>query len=571
MSLGHWRLVLLGMTLMLGWVGMGYRLVRVQLVDAERLRQEAITARLTVREIAAQRGNIFDRNGDPLAMTIEAESLFVIPEEVDEPVYLAQQIGGLLGRDPADLLADITAGKGFVYVQRQVELALAQQVTAMGLPGLYSHRESKRVYPTGAISSHVVGFVDLDGKGLEGIEYEFNNSLRGVPGRLLYERDPSGTPIPWAPRENTPAVPGADLLTTIDLPIQYSAQTACRAMLDASEAVGCWVVVLDVETGAVLAMAGVPEFDPDLRIAADGSAFTNFAVRGTYEPGSIMKLVTLAAGLEEEIVSPHTVISRVADQIELRPGACVSNDDEVFGCYADFSHHETRDMTVQEVFTESSNVGTIKMARMLPAGVVAEYLHRFGLGSVTGIDYSGEAQGAIMMDAGCQICPLSAAIGYGVAVTPLQMAAAYAAVANDGILMRPHLIASEVALNEDMRLAGSAGPRVISEDTAWLIRQLLAMVVEEGTGETAQIPGYQVGGKTGTADKLGPDGRYTEITMASFVGMAPIDDPKLVVAVVVDSPSYEYRTGGQAAGPVFAEVMEQALHRLGVTPDASTR
>jgi cell division protein FtsI/penicillin-binding protein 2 len=549
---------------------MGYRLVRVQLVDADRLRQEAITARLTVREIAPQRGNIFDRNGDPLAMTIEAESLFVVPEEVTEPVYLAQQIGGLVGRDPTEMLADIRAGTGFVYIRRQVELDLARRVIAMGLPGLYSHRESKRVYPAGAVAAHVVGFVNMDGKGLEGIEYEFEDALRGVPGRLLYERDPSGTPIPWAPYENTPAVPGSDLVTTIDLPIQYSAQSACRAMVDASAASGCWVVVIEVETGAVLAMAGVPEFDPYLRTAADGSLFTNFAVRGTYEPGSTMKLVTLAAGLEEQIVSPHTVISRVADQIELRPGACVSIDDEVFGCYADFGKHETRDMTVQEVFTESSNVGTIRLAQMLPAGMVPEYLELFGLGSLTGIDYSGEAKGAIRMDAGCQVCPLSAAIGYGVAVTPLQMAAAYAAVANDGILIRPHLVASEVALNEDIRLATSSSRRVISEETAWLIRQLLAGVVEEGTGGSAQIQGYQVGGKTGTADKLGPDGRYIEITMASFVGMAPIDDPKLVVAVVVDSPSFEYRTGGLAAAPVFAEVMEHALHRLGVTPDAST-
>jgi cell division protein FtsI (penicillin-binding protein 3) len=215
-------------------------------------------------------------------------------------------------------------------------------------------------------------------------------------------------------------------------------------------------------------------------------------------------------------------------------------------------------------------VGTIKIAQMMTREQIARYLDLFGLGAATGLDYPGEADGLINLDPSCETCPLSAAIGYGVAVTPLQMASAYGAIGNDGVWVQPHILRATHGLNGQARQFEPASRRVVSDRTAYLMRQLLSQVVEAGTGISAQVPGYEVGGKTGTADKLGDDGRYTDITMASFVGLAPIDDPKVVVAVVVDSPAYEFRTGGLAATPAFAEVMEQALHRLGVTPDATT-
>jgi cell division protein FtsI/penicillin-binding protein 2 len=205
---------------------------------------------------------------------------------------------------------------------------------------------------------------------------------------------------------------------------------------------------------------------------------------------------------------------------------------------------------------------------MMGGDLVATYLERFGLGDATGLDYPGEADGLINLDPSCQTCPFSAAIGYGVAVTPLQMAAAYAAVGNDGVWMQPHILAATHRLDGSSQETRPRSRQVVSERTAYLMRQLLSQVVEAGTGVSAQVPGYLVGGKTGTADKLGEDGRYSDITIASFVGLAPIGDPKVVVAVVIDSPAYEYRTGGLAAAPAFAEVMEQAMHRLGVTPDA---
>ncbi len=333
----HLRLGLLGVGLGLAWLAMGYRLYQVQVVQAPALAEGGTEQRQTERQLLPQRGNIFDRNGDPLAMTVEAVSIYAHPQELDEPVYVAQQLGGLLGRDPTDLLAELQSGAGFVYLKRQVELDLADQVMSLGVPGIFSHDEAKRVYPTGSIASHVVGFVNVDGVGLEGLEYEFEDQLRGVPGVVSFEQAPSGVPIPWAPSEATPAVPGDDLVTTIDLPIQYTAEQACQETLTTTGATGCWIVAMEVETGAVLAIAGAPHFDPLARMSDDGTPFANFAVRGMYEPGSTQKLITVSAAIEDGVVSPDTVIGAVTDQIELRPGACKSATDEVFGCYSDFT------------------------------------------------------------------------------------------------------------------------------------------------------------------------------------------------------------------------------------------
>ncbi|MGH8923206.1 MAG: peptidoglycan D,D-transpeptidase FtsI family protein [Acidimicrobiia bacterium] len=567
-SEGRIRLGLLGLCLALAWIGMGVRLYQVQVLDASQLAEAGVGQRRTEEVLLPQRGNIFDRNGDPMAMTVDSQSIYLRPAEITEPLYVAQQVGGLLGVPSDGLLESINAGDQFVYVKRQVELAQAEQVLSLNLSGVHSHEEPKRVYPTGSVASHVVGFVNIDGVGSEGIEYEFETALRGTPGVFSFESAPGGVPIPWAPSHATPAVPGQDLVSTVDLPVQYSAEDACEETLQITGGTGCWVVAMEVETGAILAIAGAPAFDPMSRTSVDGAGFSNFAVRGMYEPGSTMKLISVAGAIEEGVVGPSTVIGAVADQIELRPGACKSDTDEVFGCYSDFERHETHDMAVADIFRRSSNVGTIKIGQMMSRDQIFAFLTAFGLGALTGLDYPGEAKGLINLDESCQTCPASSAIGYGVAVTAVQMAAAYGAIGNDGVWVQPHLLSTTHGLDGRTTTTPVASHRAVSVETAAVMRGLLSQVVEAGTGISAQVPGYLVGGKTGTANKLGDDGRYTDITMASFVGLAPIDDPKVVVAVVVDSPAWEYRTGGLAAAPAFSTVMEQALHRLGVTPDA---
>ncbi len=301
----------------------------------------------------------------------------------------------------------------------------------------------------------------------------------------------------------------------------------------------------------------------------EGGGFENFAIRGSYEPGSTQKLITVAAALDRGVFNINDVIGAVADRYEVTPGACESKTDDIYGCFGDFAPHETRDMTVREIFTISSNVGTIRVQEHLGPGVLESYLERFGLGQPTGVDFTGEAAGKINIPAGCSSCLASAAIGYSVSVTPLQMAAAYASIANDGEWIQPHLVASRVDVNGRTVPFEPERRQVVSDGTARTMRYLLADVVARGTGQKALIPGYTVGGKTGTADKI-VDGVYVDDqTIASFVGMAPIDDPKVIVAVVVDNPAFEFRTGGTAAAPAFATIMEAALHALGVPPDAA--
>jgi cell division protein FtsI (penicillin-binding protein 3) len=443
---------------------------------------------------------------------------------------------------------------------------------------VFAHPEPSRIYPAGTVASHITGFVNIDGDGQEGLELVYDDQLRGTPGHAEYERDRAGHVIPQGYTNIVPAIPGMDLVTTIDLPLQYQAQEACVSAVERTSADSCWAVVLSVETGEVLAMVGAPVFDPATRQTVDPRCddsddpvachmFSNFVVRGIYEPGSTEKMITFAAALEEGEVQVGTVIPEVSDELELLPDACRSGDDDVFGCYRDFDQHDTEDMKVAEIFKKSSNIGTIKVAEKLGEDRLVQYIEKFGLGRPTGIDYSVEAPGILRFDAGCQTCWASAAIGYSVAVTPLQMAAAYAAIGNDGVWTTPHIVESQVDSQGETQVANVETREVVSPGTAALMRELLATVIEDGTGRNAAVDGYRVGGKTGTANKLGDDGRYTDLTRASFVGMAPIDDPQVVVAVVVDSPAYEYRTGGLAAAPVFADIMEQALHRLGVSPD----
>ena len=573
------RLALIGLFLVVAWGGMAYRLVQVQVFQAEALANQGLSQRLVSRELPPQRGKIYDRNGELLAMTVEAQSLYAVPSQVEDPLWVAQQVGGLLGVDSSLLMDRLGSDRDFVYLKRQVDPVVADEVLAMEIRGVYALPEPTRVYPAGQVASHVTGFVDIDGNGQEGLEYVYDTELRGVEGHALFERDLDGRPIPQGISDIVPAQPGVDLNTTVDLALQYQAQQACLDAVDRTEARSCWVVVLEVETGAVLAMTGAPVFDPQTRQNVDPRcsdaedptrclAFSNFVVRGLYEPGSTQKLITVAAALEEGEVEVTSVIPDVADVLELRENACSSNDDDLFGCYRDFDEHETADLTVAEIFTQSSNVGSILVAEKLGQSRLVSYIEAFGLGARTGIDYSVEAPGLLNFEAGCETCWASAAIGYSVAATPLQMASAYAAIGNDGVWTTPHIVASKTDLDGSTEVAGSQTRRVVSEETAILMRELLAGVVDDGTGHRATIEGYRVGGKTGTANILGEDGRYTDLTRASFVGMAPIDDPKVVVAVLVDSPSREFRTGGASAAPVFAEVMEQALHRLGVTPDA---
>ncbi len=439
-------------------------------------------------------------------------------------------------------------------------------VESLDLEGVYFIEEPKRVYPAGGLASQIIGFVqDDDGVGLEGLEYEFDDVLAGTPGALVVERDPYGNPIPQGQFLVDPAVPGGDLVLTIDREIEFLAQQALAGALERTGAIAGTIVVLDVESGEILAIANAPTFDANDRSNLDVERFRNRAVTDVYEPGSTLKVVTVAAALEEGVVTPSDVFTV--------PSKLVIHDKS----YTDTARTGEEEMTVAEIVARSSNIGTILIQDQLGNDAHYRYLSAFGLGRAASGQFPGEVDGSLQpVGEWCKTtCGPSTAIGYRVDVTPLQMAAVFAAIANDGVWVEPHIV-KEV-------LPGRGTPQpfepkrrpVLSAETARTMRLLLQGVVERGTGTRAQIAGYTVGGKTGTTEKFVPGEGYSETDrIASFIGMAPLTDPSIVVAVVLDSPSGELedgvdlKFGGVSAAPVFAEVAEAALHLLGVAPDA---
>ena len=564
------RLALLALFFLAAWGLIGYRLFQVQVVEAAEYTAAALAQRLDVEETAPQRGVIYDRQGRELAISVDSKSVYANPQQVTDSVGTGNVLGAMLGVDIDELIADLQSDKTFLFVARQLEWELASEVEALELRGIYFVEEPKRVYPSGTMAAHVIGFVDIDSNGIEGLEAEYNELLTGVPGSILAEKDPGGRVIPFSQYEVEPAIPGVELITSIDREIQFAAENACADAVERTQAARCTVVVLDPDTFEVLALAVAPTFDPADRSNVDPETgiLSNAAIRSVYEPGSTQKLVTVAAALEEGVVEWDTQYV-VADTIEVVENACDDDDDEIEGCFEDAHSHDDVVMTVKDCVRVSSNVCTIQIQRDLGDDALKAYLDAFGYGRATGIDFPGEATGNINLPHGCPTCPASAAIGYSLSVTPLQMAAVYATVANDGIWVQPRIVTDIIDGDGRHESLEGRSHRVLSSETARLMRIMLRAVVEDGTGTLAAVKGYTVGGKTGTTRKFDYSAQsYTDEVVVSFIGMAPIDDPRLVVAVVIDRPQIE-DTGGTVAAPVFAEIMEKALHQMGVSPDAS--
>jgi len=553
------RLLSVGVVLVLAWTAIGYRLTVVQGARAEEFAARGLDQRLQHRTLPADRGTIFDRDGRELAVSVDSVSVYANPLEMQDPVQVATLLAPLVGRDMQSLLADLTDGSAFVYVARQMDPAEAQPIRDAHLPGIYFLTEPKRVYPAGDLTSHVVGFVrEDDNVGLEGLELQYDAALTGTPGELLVERDPSGRVIPQGEYQVVPAEPGSDLVLTIKSEIQYAATQALADALERTGAVSGTVVVLDPESGEILAMVTLPSYDPNDRASIDEDTVRNRAVTDVFEPGSTQKLVTISAALETGVITPQTRFD-IPDKIEIQDTT-----------FEDATVHDSN-LSVQDIVAYSSNLGTILIGDQLGARLLHTFLSSFGEGSPTGVDFPGEAAGTLRPpEDWCQTtCLAGTSIGYHVAVTPLQMAAVYAAVANDGVWVQPHLVRSIVDGGGENSATTALQHRVVSVLTARQMRDMLALVVERGTGSLASVAGYRVGGKTGTTEKyLADTEQYSkDQVIASFIGMAPIADPKVVVAVVLDSP-VEHASGGSGAAPVFSAVMLAALNQLGVAPDA---
>lgn len=550
------RIITIALVIVVTWSLIGFKLFQIQVVQAAEFSEQALDQRLTTHEFAPYRGTIFDRSGHQMALTIQGVTVWANPQAVKNPTLTAHLVAGSLGIDEDALADKLASDKSFVFVKRQLEAEQVEGLRSLDLAGIYFEPEPKRVYPNGPLGAQAVGFVGIDGTGIEGLEYSYDEELSGVAGYLIDERDPYGRPIPQGFQQSVPPIPGADLLTSLDMSIQFMAEQACLETIERTDALGCSMVVLDPKTGEILAMAVLPSFDPGDFNSYDESTWSNSTVRNLYEPGSTQKLVTVAAAIEEKAVAFDT------EMVVPYSITVAGREIEDFG---DF--HEPLRLTVADIVTRSSNVGTIMVGQQLGDAALRKYLQAFGYGQPTGVDFAGEATGVANVDPDCGSCTASAAIGYSVSVTPLQMASVYATIANNGTWIQPHVVRYVDHGDGDPQAFAPESRLIVSPDTAFIMRSMLQNVVENGTGKAAAIDDYTVGGKTGTTLKFLAGGGYSEDHIASFIGMAPMSDPRLVIAVVVDRPINGY-TGGAAAAPAFGQVMEKALHHLGVEPDA---
>ncbi len=570
------RLVLVGTVLIASWIGIGFRLFNVQGVHAAEYAEPGFDQRVRHEETPAKRGTIYDRDSVELAVTVDAQTVVADPSAISDPVGTAAVLASLLGIDESSLVTRLSdSSSQFAYVARRLDPLVAEEVRLMladeQIKGISLITEPKRVYPADSLASQVLGFVRQDDQqGLEGIEYEYNEVLSGTPGTRILERDGYGVEIPAGELLVEPAVPGSDLILTIDREIQSAVQEAAERALQTTNAQAATIVVLEVGTGDILAMASAPGFDPNRRSGIEPSTVRNRAVTDVYEPGSTLKVVTISAALEEGLVTPEDSWE-VPFQLEIEP------KEEP---YTDEGRDHVATMTVTEIVAYSSNIGTIQIQQRLGNETLHRYLGAFGLGQSSDSGLPGEVPGLLRpVEEWCaNVCGPSTAIGYRVDVTPLQMAALFATIANGGVWVQPHVVQAIVDSDGRTEINEPLQRPVLSEDTAQTMRQLLQGVVEYGTGHRAVVDGFTVGGKTGTTQKfLSDEGVYSEEDrIASFIGMAPVDDPRIVVAVVLDSPHgtitegdeiADLRFGGVSAAPAFAEVAEAVLHRLGVAPD----
>ncbi|MDK2820673.1 MAG: hypothetical protein PWP31_638 [Clostridia bacterium] len=557
------RLVFVFFLLAAGLTTVILRLAWLQFVRGAELQEKALNNRLNVMPVAAQRGVIYDRNRHELAISIASDYIGAFPQEIKDSgraEEIAATIGSILDIPAKDVLEKITRNTGFEFIERQVEFEKAQKIKNLKLPGIEVVPENRRYYPNGPLAAQVLGFAGVDNQGLEGIEAMYDKQLSGEPGKIVIEFDALGHEIPRATHRYIPPQNGNSIVLTIDQTIQYIAERELEKIVNSpTDPLKANIIIMDSKTGEILAMASRPAFDPNNFGKYPSSVWGNPLVRDVYEPGSCFKIITTAAALEEGIVSPNDSF--------YCPGYIKVGPDTI-NCWVSPMSHGSE--TFAEAVKNSCNPVFAKVALKLEEekpGKFYDYIKAFGFGHPTGIDLTGEGTGLLIPEQ--QLKPINIAtigIGQGIAVTPLQLVTAVSAVANGGRLMRPHLV--KEVLDEDGNVIKKIKPteirQVISPATAQKVAELLENVVSKGTGRNAYIPGYRVGGKTGTAQKAGPGGYMDGKYVASFVGFAPVNNPRIVCLVTIDEPKGYPYYGGTLAAPVFKRVVSDVLHYLKV-------
>jgi len=534
--------VIFGLFFLLLVVAAG-RTVYLGVLRGGALRKAASNEQLSYETVTAPRGTITDRNGVGLAISEPAQDISADPYLVKAPLEAAQRLAPLLGESQSSLLTKLSERRGFVYLARALPARAAQAVLALKIAGVTGTPVMRRVYPRRTLAAQVLGLVGAEGVGLAGLEYSANGLLSGHAGERRVVSDEIGQPVSISePRRE---VPGKSLTLTLDANIQQRPKDATA-------------IVMDPRSGAILALANWPQVDVNDPSAYSPEAMANAmedrAVGFDYEPGSTFKAVTVSGAIEAGLITPSTPFN-IPDEIEVAEKT-IHDDTE----------HPEETLTTAQILARSSNVGAIKIGALEGAPRFNEWVHRFGFGEPTGVDLPGEEKGvtlALNEYSGSSMGNLP--IGQGELVTPMQMATAYAAIANGGILRPPHIVGAI----DGRPLPEPAGHRIISRTTAAELRQMLKGVLgPEGTAHEVSIPGYELAGKTGTASKVDTaTGEYSKTAyVASFIGFAPANDPKLLCAIVVDEPSAGSIYGGTVAAPAFGQIMSFALPYLGIAP-----
>jgi cell division protein FtsI (penicillin-binding protein 3) len=556
---GRRRLLVLLVASVLAFLAISGRLIVLQVLDAGSLDQAAARQRRHAIELPATRGRIYDRNGGDLALSVPARIVYAQPRLVRDQAATARRLAPLLHRSRAWVEGRLRSDTPWVYLARRLSVGRGNRITELRLPGIGVIATTARRYPSGKVAAQVLGFAGDEGRGLAGVEQQYDALLRGHPGQVRLQRDPHGRAIPQVQQELERAVPGSDVVLTIDQHLQYVAEQSLATAVRRFHAKAGSVLVMDPRSGEVLAMANLPTFDPNRFAGSTREGRRNRAVTDVFEPGSTNKTLTAAAALQHGVVTPRTPIT-VPPALELCPGVKT---------FHDAHEHGTEVLSFAEVVAQSSNIGTIQVAKALGPRRLARAELDFGYGRRTGIDLPGESPGIVLPGKDWRCTDLGVnAIGQGVAVTVLQMASVYATVANGGVLMSPTLLRGTVdATGRFEPSKRRPGRRVLSAGTARTLSRILEGVVKEGgTGTLAALDEWRVAGKTGTARKPDPErrGYLAGAYVSSFIGFAPAERPAAVVAVVLDQPTPIY--GGVVAAPVFREVIGTALRRLGVLP-----
>ena len=549
-----WRSKFIVAAIALAFFGLAGRAVYVQVLGNDFFQRQGEVRFARTLELPANRGRILDRNGLILASSVPAPSIWAIPEDVVATKPQLNELAKLLDMPIGDLnkkLAD--EDKNFVWIKRQVDDAVAQKITALGIKGIYQRKEYKRQYPEGETIAHVVGFTNIEDRGQEGMELAFNKELGGHAGSRQVIKDRLGRVVEDT-REQVPPVDGKDLQLSIDSKMQFVAYQKLRDAVIANKAVAGSVVMLDAITGEVLAMANYPSYVPDKRQNMTGNQLRNRALTDTFEPGSVMKAFTVGLALESGRVKPLTQIQTAPGRIQIT-GSTISDA------------HPHGVLTVQEVIQKSSNVGTVKMAMQMQPREMWETFSQAGFGQKPQIAFPGVVSGRLRpYKTWRPIEQATMSYGYGLSASLFQMARAYTVFGHDGQIIDATLLKTDQP---------AAGVQVFSAKTAMEVRKMLQMAAGPGgTGQKAQTLGYSVGGKSGTAFKqvgksygTDKDRKYR----GWFVGMAPIDKPRVIVAVMIDEPRAGKYYGGEVAAPVFSELVQQALRMKGVQPDMSVK